>query len=262
VFYWIYDLPIWLTFLVFAGVFVGLAWVGIIALRPGVRRWFGPQPGQNDMVIMVLTAAGVFYGLLLGLIAAATYQNFSDSDQTVSAEASVLAALYRDASGYPQPLRGQLQADLRAYTSYVIEEAWPAQRRGIVPEGGTARVTVFWNHLLTFQPATPGQQVLYQATMDQFGKFVDVRRQRLQDVTAGLPAVLWWVLAGGALINIMLTWLFSMDKLWAHLILAGLFALFLGLMVFLIAALDHPFRGGLSVGPDAFELVQRSLMRS
>jgi hypothetical protein len=38
-----------------------------------------------------------------------------------------------------------------------------------------------------------------------------------------------------------------------HLILGGALALFLGIVV-LIAALDNPFRGQVSVGPDAFQL--------
>jgi hypothetical protein len=44
------------------------------------------------------------------------------------------------------------------------------------------------------------------------------------------------------------------------LILGGALALFLGIVVFLIAALDNPFRGQVRVGPDAFQLVYESLM--
>ena len=48
---------------------------------------------------------GVIYGLLLGLLAVATYQNLSDVEKTVGNEASSLAALYRDVSAYPEPAR-------------------------------------------------------------------------------------------------------------------------------------------------------------
>jgi hypothetical protein len=33
------------------------------------------------------------------------------------------------------------------------------------------------------------------------------------------------------------------------------------MMIFLLAAMDHPFRGELSVGPEAFELVYDQLMK-
>ena len=32
------------------------------------------------------------------------------------------------------------------------------------------------------------------------------------------------------------------------------------LVIFLIAAMDHPYRGDVSVSPEAFEIVQRSLL--
>jgi hypothetical protein len=44
---------------------------------------------------------------------------------------------------------------------------------------------------------------------------------------------------------------------WMTVMLSGL----LGLLIFLLAALDHPFRGGISVGPEAFEMVYEQLMK-
>jgi len=38
-------------------------------------------------------------------------------------------------------------------------------------------------------------------------------------------------------------------------LLTGILAALLGLLVFLLAAMDLPFRGDYSVGPDSFELV-------
>ena len=46
-----------------------------------------------------------------------------------------------------------------------------------------------------------------------------------------------------------------------HLILGALVSLFLGLVIFLIAAMDNPFRGAVSVGPDAFVATYNSLMK-
>jgi hypothetical protein len=36
---------------------------------------------------------------------------------------------------------------------------------------------------------------------------------------------------------------------------------FVGVVIFMIAAMDNPFRGEVSVGPDAFELIYTSLMK-
>lgn len=38
------------------------------------------------------------------------------------------------------------------------------------------------------------------------------------------------------------------------------YVVIIGVTVFLIAAMDHPFRGTLSISPQAFEIVLRTLM--
>ena len=58
----------------------------------------------------------------------------------------------------------------------------------------------------------------------------------------------------GAIINIALVWLFDM-KLISHLFLGSLLAFYLGTMIFLIAAMDNPFRGEVSVSPEPFKMV-------
>ena len=44
-------------------------------MRPFVRSWLKEEPRLNDMLATFLQYFGVIYGLLLGLLAVATYQN-------------------------------------------------------------------------------------------------------------------------------------------------------------------------------------------
>jgi hypothetical protein len=45
-----------------------------------------------------------------------------------------------------------------------------------------------------------------------------------------------------------------------HRILVSLHAALIGLLVFLMAAMDNPYRGEFSVGPEAFEQILQQLM--
>ena len=258
--YWIYDIPLWVGALLFAAVFVGFSWLGLVLIRPWVRRHAADQPDWNQLIRAISAIFAVFYGVTLALIAISAYQSFAATNQVVGREAAALGTLYRDVSSYPDPIRGELQAMLRDYTRYVIKEAWPAQKRGVIPEEGTARVTAFQERLLSFKPQTRAEVVLHAETIGQFGVFVDYRRQRLHSVSTGLPTVLWFVVGVGAVLNAVLTWLFDVKRLSVHLLLAGIMSLFVAQMVFMIVAMDNPFRGEVSVGSDAFQLVQRSLM--
>lgn len=258
--YWIYDLPSWqLGILIVLGVVVG-SLLGLALTRRPVAALVGPPPGINDLVSYFLSAYGVLYGLALGLIAVASWQNFSDIERMVVREASILGALYRDVSSYPEPERSVLQSALRDYTTYTIERAWPEQQRGRVPAEGVVRVTAFQQRLTAFEPRTAGQQVLHAATLRQFNGLVEARRERLQSVTTGLPATVWWVLVIGALGNIAMTYLFNVPSGLGHSVLVALLAGYIGLLIFLIAAMDNPFRGDFSISPDAFELIRAQLM--
>lgn len=261
-FYWIYDIPHWMLALLFCAVCLAYTWGGLLLLRPLMRKWVGPQPDANEFVSYFLSAYGVFYGLMLGLIAVATYQNFADAEKAVGKEATAIAALYRDFSNYPEPARATLESQMKDYVRFLIVEAWPEQRQGRLHAGGTTRVSDLHQKLLSFTPASRTQEILHAETLRQFNSFLEARYARLQSVSTSLSGVLWWVVCLGAALNFSLLWLFSMDRLALHLVLSGILASFVGLMLFFIAAMDHPFRGEESVSPDALKLVQERLMPS
>jgi hypothetical protein len=175
-------------------------------------------------------------------------------EANVTKETSSLAALYYDVSAYPDPDRDPLRQSLRDYCQYVIEKAWPLQRKGIVPSGGVAKVRDFHNKLVKFQPSSKSEEIIHAETLRQFNVFVEHRRMRLHSVNTGIPSVMWYVVLVGAVINIAMVWLFEV-KLITHLFLGGLLAFYLGTMIFLVAAMDNPFRGEVSITPEAFELV-------
>jgi hypothetical protein len=260
VFSWIYWFPNW-ALLAFIGVLaVGFCWGSIFALRPVMDRLFGDDHEQrNSLVELVLTGTGLFYGLLLGLIAAATYTTYSNAEGTVESESTTVAALYRDVSSYPEPLRDELRADLERYVDAVIEEEWPIQQQGDVPTKSIGRITEFQRKLTTFEPRTPGQEVLHAEAFSQFNKFIEDRRARLNSVSASLPSALWWVLSVGALINLLLMSMLAVRNLAAHLVISGLFAVFVAMMIFLIVAMDNPFLGEFSVAPTSFERLRANL---
>jgi hypothetical protein len=259
--YWLFNLPIRLFGLLIIAVTVAIGLVGFRATRRWVRRVHGEEHSHNDIVGFYLAAICVYYGITLGLLAIGTWQAYSDMDTKVGEEASVLAALYRNVSNFPDPKRAELQADLREYAHQVIDVAWPLQHRGIVPRNDANVMGVFQTHLITFEPATEGQKALHAQTYRELDRIVELGRIRLQGVTAGLPAPLWSVVLVGAFLNIAVTWFFDMKSHSMHLWMTIMFSGLLGLLIFLLAAMESPFRGEISVGPGAFELVYEQLMK-
>ncbi len=258
--YWIYDIPTWAFGTLMTVLFWGFAWLAILALRPFVHARLRAEHRANDFVGFTFSSFAVFYGLLLGLLAVAAYQNYADVDDGVTREAASLIALYHMASSYPPPAREALQAEISAYTLDTIKRGWPLQQQGIVPSGGAQRMSRIYSTLLSFKPRDPGEQIIQAETLREMNHYDELRRIRLNNVETGIPAVLWYVVAIGAVIAIILVALFDME-LQVHLILGGLFSVFLGMMIFLVAVMDHPFRGQVSVSPAALQGVYDSLMK-
>ena len=136
---WLQDLSPFTLAIVCSGAFVLLTWFGIIFLRPFLRLLLRRQPGANDLVAYTSSWFSLLYGLLLGLLSVATYQNAAQIQTSVQREAGTLALLYRGSTAYPEPLRSELQYLLRDYTLYVVNKDWPAHNEGRILQGGAAR---------------------------------------------------------------------------------------------------------------------------
>ncbi|MDQ2881883.1 MAG: DUF4239 domain-containing protein [Actinomycetota bacterium] len=253
----IYSLSDWQMLLLFAGVSVGICWGLILLLRPLMVRWFGDDKETRNSIIDILVAGtGLFYGLLLGLIAVSAYTDYSNAEDSASHEANAVGVLYRDVSNFPEPLRSELRAGVIRYLDVVITEEFPSAHQGKLLAAATPAATNIQNDISSFAPTNFGGLALDSETFRQFGNFIDNRNQRLNQMTSQLPGTLWLVLIVGAVINLALIAMLGIEKLSAHLALSGLFAVFLSLMLFLVAALDHPFLGQYSISSDTFNTIR------
>jgi len=257
----IFDLPlvvVGLAILILLCVFA-LSGLAIFSRYILPRLKLGPE--ESVFTSAMMQAVMVFYGLAVALIAVSVWQTHTDAAQTISREATALGALYREVSGYPEPVRSQLQHFLREYVDYVIHEAWPQQRHGQIPSGGVGKVNDFEAKLVTFEPATEGQKILHAETLRAYSEMIEARRLRLDAVLTGLPGVLWFVIVIGALLSLGSTFFFQVEDALLHKIQVILLALFMGLIIFMIFALDRPFRGDLGLQPDPYQLIYDQLMK-
>jgi len=258
---WLDRLSPWLQGSLICAVFVGITWLGIIAVHPLLRRLLHGDEPSNETIIFAATSFGLFYGVLLGLVTIATFESTKDTIATLDREASSLSTLYSAADGYPEPVRTQLKEQLRDYDRYVIDKAWPAQRRGVVLEAGQHRLEAIRQTVLSFEPTTKSQEVLQSEMQRYLNEMEDARDHRLSAVTASIPALLWYLVLLGAFLSIVFVWMLHMHLI-SQFLLGGVTALFLGFLVFLIYSLDHPLRAGaISVSPDAFEAVWDQVMK-
>ena len=248
------HLPPWLCGVIIVSSFVVLSIIGLALFQWLTVGRLRLTEEMNNDIIFFASAIAVFYSLTVGLIAVGVWTTYTEVENTVSAEATAIGCFYRDISGYPEPTRTRLQTQVREYTVFLIEQAWPAQRRGKSTDVATRRLSTLEQELVRFEPATLGQQVLHAETFRQYNDVAGLRRKRLHAIGAGLPSVMWSVVLFGAFLTITVTYLLKMQRI-VHFVLTGFFAMFIGLVVFVITSLDQPLSGPLAIDSGPYRLV-------
>jgi cytochrome c oxidase subunit IV len=257
----IFDIPLLIAGPLLVIVISGLAVWGLLFVRrrvlPRLRFTEEDAVFSSTMVLAIM----VFYGLTVALIAISVWEKYSEASSVVSQEATALGVLYRDASGYPQPVRTQLQDALREYVEYVIREAWPEQEKGHPAAGGVERVDTFERTLISFEPSTEGQRIHHAQTLQAYDRMLETRRLRLDAVETKLPGLMWAVTLIGAALGLIASYFFRVSDQRLQVILVVLLATFVAIVIFVILAFDRPFRGDMGIASAPYRLVYDQLMK-
>lgn len=254
---WLYQIPTWSLALLVVVFFVTLAVLGALLTRALVDRL---GPADNDLANYFLAAVGIFYALLIGLIAVAVWTNYTQTQAILSTESAALADMYRDLDGYPAPARETLRGLVRRYVDEVIKEEWPVQRRGEAPQTGKLLVLAITRGWAHFEPQSEGQKTIHAECLRQLNVFLSFRRQRLESIDSNLPPVMWFVVFAGAIVTIALTWFFRSENRRLQLALTASLSAMIALVIFLIIVLDRPLVGTASLEPDNYRDLREQII--
>lgn len=260
-FFWLYGIPSFIFFILVIIFFAGFSMGGYLLTRKKVERWLGAPPAQNEVISYYIAATGVVYGITLGLIAVGVWDNYIHLTVKVEEEAATLSVLYRDVNSYSEPYRSKLTGELKSYTRYLIDEAWPQQEKGLIPLEGVDHMNNFQEVLYKYEPATGGQQIIHSSSLRSYENYMVLRRQRIQSVGKGVATMIWWVVFFGALVNLTLSWLFVVKNKSLHMLMNALLGALIGALIFLIIVLDYPFQGWFRVSSEPFQTAYHQLMK-
>jgi hypothetical protein len=257
---WLYEVSPLYTAIAMLVFIETLSLIGLFLARRFLTPKLRYHDGVNDAVSGTVQAIGVFYGITVGLIAVGVWNTYSTSQDLVSREAASIAALYQDAGGYPSPFREELRAKLREYTVFLIDEAWPEQRKGILVGRGVTIIDEFQTKLYSYDPTNQSQIALHSETLRAYNSLIEYRRLRIDAVNNGLSGIMWAVIWVGAAISISVAYLYRIEDPKMHVILIGLMAGFLAMVLFMIIINDRPFYGRVSISPEPYKVILNHLI--
>lgn len=255
-----FDIPQKNLAILFSLLAVAAVIVGLLVVKPLFRTFFGTGPDFNQNLSFGASGFNLFYGLLLGLLTVSAYQNSERVRQAIQAEALAVGSLYSQVDNYPELVRSEVQPMLRDYVLYTVYRDWPAHREGEFLDGGTNRADAIGRALAVFEPETQGQAIVHQGVIDGFREFMQARQQRLAGVIIQIPAVLWYAVLVGAVVNVLLLCLLKMRP-HTQFMVGTITSFFLGVILFVIVTLDKPLRGSSALPPDPFSVLWERQMK-
>jgi len=208
---------------------------------------------HNDVAGFIYAVLGVAYAVLLGLMVVAVWQDWQAAHDSATQEANELAAVFWLAHGLPEPDGRHIQELARDYARVEVLKEWPLMQHGKSSPKASELLDQMRASVEALHPTTDARTVLYDNLLQRLHELGDARRARLLQAEEGLPAILWVVLLVGGTITVGFTYLFGLQSTTVHVLMVAALALVIGLVLFTVAALDYPFRGDISIGPDAFE---------
>ncbi len=198
----------------------------------------------------VFAVVGVVYAVLLAFFAIGVWERFEAAETRTYDEAGHLMVVYRKADLFPQS--HTIRREILSYTKLVIDREWEemyagghdAQARRLIE-----RIAFQTRHLRVTNFAQQNVHAAMLASLDD--ALVD-RDYRVAWGAVGVNSFLWRILVAGAVATIAFAYLFAYKNRASLIAIVGLLAFTLGLVLYLIAAVNYPFRGEVRVGPEAF----------
>ncbi|HWK89862.1 MAG TPA: hypothetical protein VNP72_07695 [Longimicrobium sp.] len=245
---WLYEIPLWVLGTLVIGTTL-LYTIGGLFLA---RRWVEATPSGNESAGAMLSIAGVAYAVLLAMIAVEAWNGVAAVEASIQAEANALSGIYRNVEPYRAAERDHIRGVVRDYIDFVIRDEWPALRRGSRSPRTELAGQQLNNELTTFDALSDAEQMVQPLVLEQAAAFTEARQLRLLLGTRGLSAVTWVVVVLGGMITMGFAFFFRTDAFGTHVVMSCFAGAMLGILIFLIVAMDHPLWGDFSVRPDAF----------
>ena len=169
------------------------------------------------------------------------WEQFSSAEANVSNEASTLITMYRQTVGMPVTEQTQMRELLRKYTKAVEGPEWEnAIRAGVGTESARDALNEMYR-VLGSEQSSLASSPISQKFLDKLDVLALERNQRILDATPRIPGLLWTGLLFGGVVLLALGDFMRLGSVRAHLLLLSAVAVLLGLLLFIVYWLDHPF---------------------
>lgn len=230
---------------------VGISLIGVFL----AKRYIGIDLRYKENAVIGATSAliSVIYAVLIGIMALYLTSNNSYTSDAVLHEANAVADVFHGSIWLKEPIRSQIQGELKHYLNQVIHTEWPAMaNNSVIDHGGDIYLYKINEILRNYTNPTATEEIAMREMLNKINILYDSRHRRINMSYAKLSPEIWVVVFIGAILILFVNYLFGMN-FYLHVYVVITVALMVTSMIFLLVTLDRPFQGQFAIEPEPFQ---------
>lgn len=248
-----YSIPNSKLLLLFTGVTIVLSLGGMYifdwAIGDVLKSFDNGDTGTYISIVSIATA------LIIAFIVSNEWQAYSKNKESLTKEAGTIYVLIRTLE--PMKNSEKVVGLAKKYLHSIITDEFPQMKSGKL-EQNNPYLDELQPLIYNYNAVDTKDESLRDKSIDLLNDIILFRRERLEMSITGTPRELWWMLAIGFSMIIMMTWFINGSTIYRA-SMTTFVAITYASMLFLAIALDFPFKGEFGLAPTAFELIQAKL---
>ena len=242
--------PIWQS----GAILLAAAVAGALVLQLAAQRMLPTMLRQEHTVLgaAIFTVIGTTYAVLLAFMATTAWQQYSAAGDLARHEADALGNIYLLSRGLSEPSGGTVRSQTRAYAANVVDVEWPALVAGRDLPASEPLLVQLSRTIVGVVPADARETAAQAALIKYVGEVAVGRRDRRLASHGTIPDLVWLVLLSGGALMIGFSFLLGGPAPGVHLAMTAALVASGVLVILLIIGLSSPFRGPVTIPPDAY----------
>jgi hypothetical protein len=204
----------------------------------------------------LIRVVGWLFCLLLSMTFTELVRELNDLDNAIEGEATAIASAHLNLGRFGTDEAHSIQTLLADYTEAVIQDDWPALALDQTAKRPRSLLRQLEDAVLNIKVTSPVQEILRSRIIDDVEVITDHRLSRVQQARETAPFTISVVFFG----YLVTMAPFGLYRPYASIVgLMSLYAVFVGVVTYLMLALSAPFTRATPVNPEPLEFVLQAM---
>ncbi|MDO8999646.1 MAG: DUF4239 domain-containing protein [Bacteroidota bacterium] len=209
---------------------------------------------HNEVTGFLFLAIASFYALLLSFVVLVVWEQLNETHSNLSKEGSSALSLYHDIKFYPDTTESKKL--MTAYIDFVynvIDEELPNMQMLKLSRKTPESFSKVFYEMEHLNPKSQFQIQLVTQMFNHLNELSTYRGLRIASIDTEIPSPMWLPIIFGAFITLMCAMLLDIEHTRIHLIITGMLGAVIGMFLFILIVLDHPYTGSHAIKPKSYK---------